>query len=78
MYEIFLLAIVIVLLVGLQLLAGRINNPLLLYLKASAAIALLLLVWLFGKDNNIAVRVILSVLVLTSVYKEYLASRKTQ
>lgn len=78
MNEIILLIAVIVLLIGLQLLTNQIKKPLLHLIKISAAILLLLLIWGFARDSNVPIRVVLSALVVTSAYREYLTFRKFQ
>jgi hypothetical protein len=40
------------------------------YIKISAAIALLILAWLFSDNNLIGPKIILSLLALTSLFKE--------
>ena len=72
MNEILLVIVVIVLLLGFQLIFVRIiKKPLLHYIRILSAIALLILIWLFAKDSNIPVRIILSIIALSSVYKEF-------
>lgn len=78
MNEIILFITVIALLFGLQLVTNQIKKPLLHLIKISAAILLLLLIWLFARESNVPVRVTLSALVLTSAYREYLSFRKFQ
>ena len=78
MNEIILSIVVIVILLGSQFLINRIRRPLLFYIRILSAIALLLLIWLFGGDSNIPVRVILSVIALTSIYSGYLTLKKFQ
>ena len=77
MNEVLLLIVVIILLFGLQILLTRIKKPLSGYIKISASIGLLLLIWLFGNDSGIPIRVILSVLMLSNVYREFLSLQKT-
>jgi O-antigen ligase len=78
MNEIILIIIFLAILFGLQLLISRIKKPLLFYIRISSAIALLLLVWLFGGDSDVSVRVILSAIALTSVYNGYLSVKQFQ
>ena len=77
MTEILLLIVVVILLFGIQILLTRIKKPLSGYIKISASIGLLLLIWLFGNDSGIPIRVILSVLMLSNVYREFLSLQKT-
>ncbi len=78
MSEIILVVIVLVILFGAQVLVNKIKRPLLHYIRIFAAIALILFVWIFGTEGSISVKVILSALVLTSLYKEYISIRKFQ
>ena len=77
MNEMLLLIVVIVLIFGIQILVKRINKPISCYVRISASIGLLLLIWLFGNDSGIPIRVILSVLALSNVYREFLYLQKT-
>jgi hypothetical protein len=78
MNEIILIIIFLAILFGLQIVINQIKKPLVYYVRISSAIALVLLVWLFGGDNNIPVKVILSVLALTGLYNGYLSIKKIQ
>jgi ABC-type uncharacterized transport system fused permease/ATPase subunit len=73
--ELILIIVVIVIIVGLQVGLKRIKKPLQHYLKIIAAIGLLMLIWIFGEKNHIPMRIILSVITLASLYKEFLSMR---
>lgn len=76
MNEIILFIVVIAVLFGSQVLIRQIKRPLLHYIRILAAIALILFVWLFSRDGSIPVKVILSIIGLTGIYKGYLSIKK--
>ena len=76
MSEVIIIAVVIVLLLFPQFLIKRIKKPLSVYIKIVSAIAFLVLIWFFGDDGKWAVKVILSAVMLTVLYKEYLSIKK--
>lgn len=78
MNEIILIVVFVIILFGLQLFTKQIKKPLIHYIKISAALAMLILIWIFGGTGNIPFKAILSILVVTSLYREYLAIKKLQ
>lgn len=76
MNELFLVIIVIGLLFGTQFILRKAKRPLLSYIKIFAAIVLLVLIWVFGGESRIFVKVILSAIALTSIFKELISLRK--
>jgi hypothetical protein len=78
MSEIILVFVFVAILFGLQVFTKQIKKPLIHYIKISAALAMLILLWIFGGNGNIPLKVILSVLMVTSLYREYLSIKKLQ
>ena len=76
MNEIILVIIFLAILLGLPFLINRIKKPLVYYIRILFAIALLPLVWLFSEDGNIGLKIILSVLALTSLYRGYFSIKR--
>jgi len=76
MNELILFILVVAILIGSQFLVARIRKPLANYIGISAAIFLLLLVWLFSGHNNNGPRIVLSILAISTIVKEYLSIRK--
>ena len=71
MNEILLFIAVAIVLIASQFLVKRIKAPLLHYVRASNAIALLVLVWASNTDGRLSVKVILSALMLGVLFREY-------
>ena len=79
MEETILVVGIIVLFLFSYILIGRIKNPLtLLYVRILAVIAMLILIWVFGGESKIPIRVILSTIVLSSLYREYKIFKKSK
>jgi hypothetical protein len=76
MNEAILFTTVVMTLLFAQFLINRIKKPLSHYLKIISAIALLILVWVFGDEAKLPVKVILTTIMLTVLYKEYLSIKK--
>jgi hypothetical protein len=76
MNEIILLIIVVAIFIGVQFLMKGIKMPLLSYVRISAAILLLALVWLRNENGNIGPKIILSAIGLATFIKEYFSLRK--
>lgn len=78
MKELILLVAVAVLLFIPQLVLLKVQRPRLSYIRITSAVFLMILIWLFGGDSPVAVRVILTVVALTSSFKEVLYLRKVE
>jgi len=76
MSELILFFVVATLLLLSQLLIRRLKKPLQHYIRIATSIALLILIWFFGGNSNIPTKAILSAVVLTVIYKEYMTLKK--
>jgi cellobiose-specific phosphotransferase system component IIC len=54
----------------------RIKKPLSGYIKIVSAIAFLAFIWFFGNEGKLSVKVILSAIMLTVLYREYMSFKK--
>ena len=77
MNELVLLIIVITLLVLPSLLIKGSKKPLLSYIKMGSVFILLLLVWGLGNEGKWPVKIILSAIAITALFKEYMSLKKT-
>ena len=76
MTEYVLLGVVLLILIGTHFLLKKIKNPSLFYIKLITAIGLILLIWLYNPEKNKAIRIVMTVIVAASLYKEYLSMKK--
>ena len=78
MNEIILFATFIILLIGIYLLSNQLKKPILNYTRIIAAIALLVLIWVFGRGTPVGPRILLTGIAITAIWREYFSSRKLQ
>ena len=76
MNEVILIIIVLIVIMGSKFLMSRQKKPSLNYTRIIAAIALLVLIWFFGEGAPIGSRMILTVIALTSMGREYSSLKK--
>jgi cell division protein FtsB len=76
MNEITLFIIVIIILILPQFLMRENKKPSVVYIRIISAIALLILVWVFGDEGKLSVKLILSALILTSLHKQFVSLKK--
>ncbi len=76
MNEILLVILVLIALVGTHFLVRKLSQKSRFYLKLASAVLLLLLIWLTYNNEHLPFRILLSVLALSSLYKELLSLGK--
>ena len=76
MNEAILLFMVITLLVLPAFFIKSAKKSLMSYIKIASVFILLLLIWLFDNEGKLSVKVILSALAITVLYREYLSLKK--
>lgn len=76
MNEAILFTAVVMILLFAQFSISRIKKPLSHYIKIISAIALLVLIWIFGNEGKLPVKVILTVLMLTALYRQFVSLKK--
>lgn len=74
--EILLIIVVVMIFLGSKLVINQIKKPLLYYVKISAAIVLLVLVWVFGEKNDFYLKGLMSVIVLSSIFRDFFSLKK--
>jgi hypothetical protein len=76
MNESILFLVVAVLLFSTQIAFRQVKKPMVFYVRILAALTLLLFVWIINKNSNLAPKILLSAIALTSLYKEYISAKK--
>lgn len=76
MNEIILAVLAIGLLILPKLLLSRLKQPRATYIKFTCAIVLLVFAWVANADSNLATKVLLTIVVIFSAYKNYIELRK--
>lgn len=76
MNELVLFIIVAAILLVSQIVVRRVKKPLLNYIRITVSIMLLILVWFFSEKGNISTKCILSAILLTVLYREYMNLKK--
>jgi len=78
MNELVLFIVVASILLISQMLVSKFKKPMLHYIRISVSIALLVLVWFFSGDHHIPIKVVLSAISLTVLYREYINLKKAK
>jgi hypothetical protein len=77
MNEIILFFAVAAVIIAAQFLMKGLEKPLLTYIRVFAAIGILILIWAFNAEGRLGVKIILSALMLSVLFKEY-SNKKRQ
>jgi hypothetical protein len=75
MNEIILVIVVVTLMLVIQVALKKMRKPILLWVRVVAALLLMILVWICSDKENIPVKALLSIVVLSSLYKEFFSKK---